>query len=114
MKFKISHGGRMNWLGRSGGSRLLHPPLIYRVLHFTLSRCGTWVTSAENVGIAGKPATVLCCTLTARSFQLELQLIETVPAGFWVAEPPILIELPGAADKICLFKQANFIVSVAS
>lgn len=66
------------------------------------------------MGITEKTATVLCCALTAKSFQLELQLIKTVPAGFWVVKPPILIELPLAGDKICLFKQANCTVPVAS
>lgn len=66
------------------------------------------------MGITRKTAMVLCCELTAKSFQLEFQLIKSVPAGFWVVKPPILIELLLAGDKICLFKQANCMVPVAS
>lgn len=71
------------------------------------------VTAAKNTGVAESTATVLWA-LTAKSFQLELQLIRTVPAGFCVAKPPILIELPLAGDKIALFQQANCVVPVAS
>lgn len=111
---KIKTSSRMNQLCGSGGSRsVLHSP-IYGARHEPPSKSAVQETSAENRGIPGNTATVLCCALTAKSFQLELQLIKAVPAGFSVVKPPILIEVPLAGDKICPFKQANCTVPVAT
>lgn len=114
MKIKTSHERRMNQLCRLDGSRLaLHFP-VYGACHEAPSRHSVQKTSAGNRGIPGNTAMALCCALTAKSFQLELQLIKAVPAGFWLVKLPILIEVPLAADKICLLKQANCTVPVAS
>lgn len=68
MKIKTSYESRMNQLCGLGPVRcrpVLHFP-IYGASHEAPSSCAVQEISAENRGIPGNTAIVLCCALTAK------------------------------------------------